>query len=1133
VSASLADLRIRLLGSLEVQVNGAPISIGSPLQRAIVGILALDVGRSVSVHRLLEGAWPGSEGKKASLHVHISALRRILEPGHQPGREYQVLESTKTGYRLNIEPNQVDYHEFHHLIKSADNIRSRDQAQAVELYRQAEELIRGEILDEFEHDFALAIAPRFQETRLRVLEARIELELLLGRVDHLPAELSDLATEYPTREHFVMQLMTALVAMNRRADAVNAYHQHRRNLAERTGLEPSAELRLLEQMILLDYTTETTAGSEQPGRAAMYVVAETHRSLWVEHGGRMTLTASYLVELANGLFARSATSTAVVEPLPNGVLVVWFPSMLEAAAAAVAFQLRIREPDVLIHALETRIVLCPTDEAQGVPAEEFGALLAPYAPIGGVLLPESALGPDGHVGYPTVMIGELRSHIRLGTVALHVVDYEGLNLLPGRVVRSTLPKRVAPLIGRDDDVAAVIDHRQEGVLSIVGPPGVGKSALLVEVVHRLASEYDDGIWFVDLTEVAPGDTFRALAAALGAPNADAPPLERVLGALADRTALLAIDGVDQHVEELTQLIDGRNRLGVPATLIIASHRNVGLGVDHVHMLAPLSCQPEEVDGLVLPAPAERLLADRLARVGVTLVDDSTTNALRAQLCQHVDCLPVGLELLASRLRTTPLAELLAEFDRTGSLVAMSANHRKGYAERLTVTYDDLNHEAQRVFESLGAFAYPHYTPEGIAAVAGLSRAEAAAAIASLVGRSLVSVVYGHRESRYTSLDMVRQFARIKLQEAGEFPSAVDRSAAYFETMVTSAPADLSGPGEAGWVDHVAFGIGNILASVEHCVQNHAFDRAGEMLVPLVEVGVYRSFGPEVLGAIERAQTTVDQGQSPPSATFQFLSAALAWARGEPRKAWNIARVLLPETDRFDHALGLSLAIESVVGVASGVGCSAEHELQAVWQPFLTRLAHSDDPALAVISAVVRGCHLQQAEQPIGALGVFLSAIEAAEAMAWSTGAAIAHLAHSHALIDSGDSTMALAAVNRARQHADRVDNRLLVLASDLQKARMLREGRQFLSSVLVLLEVVRGAPSGASVLTDQWQRQEITVLASALDRETDLANLPAANLDGAVTARTLQRWARSLGWEAELDGSPHPVESDRSVGPLL
>ena len=241
-------LQARILGPLEVDVAGTRVEIRGGKQRELLAFLLIQADEVVSADRIIDALWgesPPASALKTAQSL-VSRLRSTL------GTASGALETHGHGYRIHLEPDQVDATAFRVELEDGRRALARgDAAAASELLRDALALWRGPALAEFRYeDFAQSEIARLDELRLAALEERLEADLALGRHDELVVELEGLVADQPLRERLRGQLMLALYRAGRQAEALAAYDDGRRTLAEELGLEPSQQLQQLQRRIL-------------------------------------------------------------------------------------------------------------------------------------------------------------------------------------------------------------------------------------------------------------------------------------------------------------------------------------------------------------------------------------------------------------------------------------------------------------------------------------------------------------------------------------------------------------------------------------------------------------------------------------------------------------------------------------------------------------------------------------------------------------------------------------------------------------------------------------------------------------------------------------------------------------------
>ncbi|MEU9023353.1 BTAD domain-containing putative transcriptional regulator [Actinomadura sp. NPDC048394] len=236
-----------VLGPVEAHGEAGSVAVGGPRVRALLAMLALDAGRVVTSERLIDGLY-GEEppaGAANALQSQVSRLRRGLG-------DAALVEGHPAGYRLLAERDAVDVHRFEGLARDGRRaLGAGDHVRAAALLREALELWRGPALaDVRSAQFADAQAARLEEARAAVAEDHAEARLALGEFDAVIPDLRDLLDARPLRERARALLMRALYGAGRQAEALEAFEDGRRVLADELGADPSPELADVHMAIL-------------------------------------------------------------------------------------------------------------------------------------------------------------------------------------------------------------------------------------------------------------------------------------------------------------------------------------------------------------------------------------------------------------------------------------------------------------------------------------------------------------------------------------------------------------------------------------------------------------------------------------------------------------------------------------------------------------------------------------------------------------------------------------------------------------------------------------------------------------------------------------------------------------------
>lgn len=242
---------LSVLGPLRASVQGAVADLGGPRQRAVLARLAVAGGDVVSTDRIVDDLWGGADVPAkalATLQVHVSHLRRALEPGRPRRSPASVLVSAAPGYALRLPPAAVDAWHFDDLVRRAAQTGPEEQ---LRLLDEALGCWQGGAYAEFaDEPWAVPEVARLAELRLQAMELRAEAQLALGRPAVVVAELERHLHDNPGREGAVRLLALALYRCGRQGDALAVLRRTREHLADELGVDPGPVLRAVEADIL-------------------------------------------------------------------------------------------------------------------------------------------------------------------------------------------------------------------------------------------------------------------------------------------------------------------------------------------------------------------------------------------------------------------------------------------------------------------------------------------------------------------------------------------------------------------------------------------------------------------------------------------------------------------------------------------------------------------------------------------------------------------------------------------------------------------------------------------------------------------------------------------------------------------
>ncbi|MFE7488657.1 BTAD domain-containing putative transcriptional regulator [Kitasatospora sp. NPDC057965] len=261
-------MRYEVLGPLRVTAGATVLTVNAPKVATLLTALVVRANTVVSKEALITELWDGSPPRRASagLHVYVSQLRKLLAraaPGPSP------IVTEHPGYLLAVDPADTDWGELERLTRLARAARAGgDLEESSRALARAVALWRGPLPDPRRHGPLIGVFAAWARTRrLQCLEDHVEVGLALDRHRSLIGLLSALVAEHPLHEAFHAQLMRALYASERRAEALWAYRRAETTLRRELGLGPGRQLREVHRAIV--------AGEPVPGPHPCVAGADT------------------------------------------------------------------------------------------------------------------------------------------------------------------------------------------------------------------------------------------------------------------------------------------------------------------------------------------------------------------------------------------------------------------------------------------------------------------------------------------------------------------------------------------------------------------------------------------------------------------------------------------------------------------------------------------------------------------------------------------------------------------------------------------------------------------------------------------------------------------------------------------
>ncbi|TKK91497.1 hypothetical protein FDA94_01560 [Herbidospora galbida] len=799
-----SDMRVALLGSVEVTSGGRTSSPPRSRLRAVLGLLALRAGRVVPVEALIDGLHGEDPPPAATrtLHAHVSYLRRSLSD--LGARE--IVETRSPGYRLALPESSVDVFRFQQGVSAGRAaLAAGDAMTAATTLGTTLAMWRGDALADCDvHGWAHGESGRLRELRMAATEDLLDARIRLGDHRATAAELEALVTVDPLREHLWELLMTAHALAGRQADALRVYQRVRRVLLDELGLEPGPELRRLEAAVLsgepLSDTAPPTATARRTGPGP---TAPDRRA---EPGGRPGSTAPDR-RGEPGPTAPDRRSEPSGQPGPTIPDRRSEPSGQPGPTAPDRQGEPVGEPGVAARAT-ARPTVSP------VPSRAPGGVLPPrlaYRGESSSAARAPGAAPPPRLAYRSPAGGTRRPGAApLGSMAIRHVAAPQVESRPAAAALSpTVPAVVTRLIGRDADLAHVSQLvAAQRLVTLTGPGGVGKTRLAGAVAAQTGDLFDR-VEMVELAGVATAEfVVPAVADALAVHATGARGLEAALAeALRGRRVLLVLDNCEHVAAEVAYLAHWLLGRAAGVHLLVTSREVLHVSGEVVRPVRPLTGHGPELF---------------LERAGLSSDLSREDVAALERICAELDGLPLALELAAARARVLSLREIADRLNDRFSLLTggprTALPRHRGLRAACEWSFQLLDDEERDLMAVLSVFT-GGFDLAAAAAVAGHHDELAVLdTLARLVDKSLLTADVTPAGARYRMLETIRRFAAETL---GDGERARQAHAGHFLKLAEEAERGLRGATLVAALDRMSAEHANLRAALGYASGDRA------------------------------------------------------------------------------------------------------------------------------------------------------------------------------------------------------------------------------------------------------------------------------------------------------------------------
>ncbi|HEY1296392.1 MAG TPA: LuxR C-terminal-related transcriptional regulator [Chloroflexota bacterium] len=393
-----------------------------------------------------------------------------------------------------------------------------------------------------------------------------------------------------------------------------------------------------------------------------------------------------------------------------------------------------------------------------------------------------------------------------------------------------MPAPTSSFIGRTQELQqllVLLDRTR--LLTLVGTGGIGKSRLAQRLAAEVHDRYENGVWLVELASLAdPQAVARALAEVLGVlERPDQALVSTLVTYLTPKRALLVIDNCEHLLASCAELAEALLRACPDLQILTTSREVLNLDGETVWSVPSLSV-PQSGHPSQLESAAEYEAVQLFAERAVATRSDfhlTPANASAvAELCRHLDGIPLAIELAAARIRVLQVEQIVTRLgDRfrlltNGSRTALPRHQTLGATIRWS--YDLLDPQERTLFERLAVFAgsFSLEAAEAVCAGGGIEPTEILDLIGRLSAKSLLQVEHQGSEARYRLLETLRQYASERLQDTPEESEVRLKHVEYLLKLAEIAETELWGPRVGSWLARLDQDHDNFRAALQWCLE---------------------------------------------------------------------------------------------------------------------------------------------------------------------------------------------------------------------------------------------------------------------------------------------------------------------------
>jgi predicted ATPase len=389
-------------------------------------------------------------------------------------------------------------------------------------------------------------------------------------------------------------------------------------------------------------------------------------------------------------------------------------------------------------------------------------------------------------------------------------------------------KDTTSFVGRRREIAEVkrILARAR-LVTLTGPPGVGKTRLAVRVARQVRRRFPDGVWCVDLAPLVDGELLaHTVMEALGITDRLARrPVDALAEQLRSRRLLLVLDNCEHLLDAAALLVDALLKAAPQLRVLTTSRQVLGVDGEHVQPVPPLSLPAADDPATVAAAQrhdAVELFTARAARVAPGFVVHPGNVGSVTALCRRLDGIPLAIELAAVQLRTLSaeqiLARLAARFDVLAERDRGGPRRHRALRAAIDWSYELCTADEQALWARLSVFAggFDLSSAEEVCSDERLPAEAVFPALAGLLDKSILAREDRDRQVRYRLLETIHAYGSQRLHQRGEHDVLRRRHRDHYQGLAGYANVQWMSPKQVSWLSWLHDEWSNVRAALGYC-----------------------------------------------------------------------------------------------------------------------------------------------------------------------------------------------------------------------------------------------------------------------------------------------------------------------------